>query len=146
LIPSLAQRLQSQLPSMAIHLSLKPVWSVLGPRAAEARPAAPPVAPDTSNVMCAADVVRELGRATTREQFLEAIPHIRDGHAMRALAEMYLARRSRLSVPSSGIGPDEGINELKTWVAGPLVRRGSQPAWLRAINAVTSKLCAFVEH
>ena len=123
---------------MTIHLTLKPVWSVLGRSDVPATPASPPVGADTSNVMCAADVARELSRATTKEQFLEAIPHIRDGHAMRTLATLYISRARLMDRPRAA-------KELMTWVGGPLARRGSLPAWQRAINAVTDKLSAFIE-
>jgi hypothetical protein len=123
---------------MTIHLTLKPIWSVLGRSDVQPNPAASPMAADTSNVMCAADVVRELSRATSKEQFLEAIPHIRDGHAMRTLATLYISRSRLMDRPRAA-------KELMTWVGGPLARRGSLPAWQRAITAVTDKLSAFVQ-
>jgi hypothetical protein len=122
---------------MTIHLTLKPIWSVLGGDM-PAKPGADSVSGDTSNVMCAADVVRELSRATSKEQFLEAIPHIRDGHAMRTLATLYISRSRLMDRPRAA-------KELMTWVGGPLARRGSLPAWQRAITAVTDKLSAFIQ-
>jgi hypothetical protein len=66
---------------------------------------------------------------------------------MRVLTELYLARRSRFPMSASpSLGRAEAIEELKTWVKGPLARRGTKEDWLKTIAAVVDKPSAFDEH